>query len=317
MNETELDFLRNFLHTRSGLSLAREKRYLLESRLGTLCRQNHISDIATVVQQLRNGTNRALEDDVIEVMTTNETLFFRDSVPFNLFREVVLPEVLARNAGTRSLRIWSAAVSTGQEAYSLAMILDEMAQRFTGWKIEIIGTDISQTVLDKAKDGLYSQFEVQRGLPVQLLLKYFTQEGENWRISDKIRKMVTLQSLNLLSDTSRLGSFDIIFCRNVLIYFDIPTKAKVMSELARRLKPGGALFLGAAETVIGISDMLIPDRNNRGLYRLPVAEAPAPRGLATGLNPLSVSPGAMPAVSLSSSSLPSTPPRVSAFPSRA
>lgn len=274
MTEADLDFLRAFLHTRSGLSLTREKRYLLESRLGTLCRQKQIADIPAIVRQLRLGGNRALEDDVVEVMTTNETLFFRDKTPFDLFRTIALPDVLARNAATRTLRIWCAAVSTGQEAYSLAMILDEMAPRLAGWKIDIVGTDISDTVLDKARNGLYSQFEIQRGLPVQMLLKYFSQEGEQWRISEKIRGMVSLHSLNLLSDTSRLGQFDVIFCRNVLIYFDIETKAKVLAELARRLKPESTLFLGAAETVIGITEALAPDRVNRGIYRLPSLNMP-------------------------------------------
>jgi chemotaxis protein methyltransferase CheR len=274
VTEADLDFLRAFLHSRSGLSLTREKRYLLESRLGTLCRQNQIADIPAVVRQLRAGGNRALENDVVEVMTTNETLFFRDKMPFDLFRTVALPDMLTRNAATRTLRIWCAAVSTGQEAYSLAMILDEMAPRLAGWKIEIIGTDISEAVLEKARNGLYSQFEIQRGLPVQMLLKYFSQEGEQWRISEKIRAMVSLQSLNLLSDTARLGQFDVIFCRNVLIYFDIETKARVLAELARRLKPDATLFLGAAETVIGITEALAPDRVNRGIYRLPSVSMP-------------------------------------------
>lgn len=274
MTEADLDFLRTFLHSRSGLSLTREKRYLLESRLGTLCRQNHIADIPAIVRQLRAGGNRALEDDVVEVMTTNETLFFRDKMPFDLFRTIALPQALTANAATRTLRIWCAAVSTGQEAYSLAMILDEMSLQLAGWKVEIVGTDISPAVLDKARAGLYSQFEIQRGLPVQMLLKYFSQEGEQWRISEKIRAMVTLQTLNLMADTSRLGQFDVIFCRNVLIYFDVATKAKVLAELARRLKPEATLFLGAAETVIGITEALAPDRVNRGIYRLPSPSMP-------------------------------------------
>jgi chemotaxis protein methyltransferase CheR len=269
MNDAELDFLRAFLYGRSGLSLTREKRYLLESRLGTLCRQNQIQDISQIVQRLRLGRDQALENAVVEAMTTNETLFFRDTTPFDLFRDIALPAAIKSNSATRTLRIWCAAVSTGQEAYSLAMILDGMASQLSGWNIEILGTDISDAVLEKARDGLYSQFEVQRGLPVQMLLKYFEQEGEHWRISAKIRGMVTLQPLNLLSDTRRLGQFDVIFCRNVLIYFDVPTKAKVLGELARRLKPDGTLFLGAAETVIGLTDALAPDRTNRGLYRLP------------------------------------------------
>ncbi|MBX9873727.1 MAG: protein-glutamate O-methyltransferase CheR, partial [Beijerinckiaceae bacterium] len=175
------------LHQRSGLSLSPEKRYLAESRLGILCRRRNIADIATLIQKLRPGNDAALEHAVIEAMTTNETLFFRDHTPFDLFRDVILPERLAANAATRSLRIWCAAVSTGQEAYSLAMILDEMGPRLSGWKIQIVGTDISGEVLERARTGLYSQFEIQRGLPIQMLLKHFSQEGDRWRISERLR----------------------------------------------------------------------------------------------------------------------------------
>ena len=200
-------------------------------------------------------------------MTTNETLFFRDHTPFDLFRDVILPERLAANAATRSLRIWCAAVSTGQEAYSLAMILDEMGPRLSGWKIQIVGTDISGEVLERARTGLYSQFEIQRGLPIQMLLKHFSQEGDRWRISERLRAMVDLRQHNLLEPNGHLGQFDIIFCRNVLIYFDVQTKARVLEALAPRLAPQGAMFLGAAETVIGISTTVLPDRQHRGVYR--------------------------------------------------
>ncbi len=267
MNTADFDFLRTLLHLRSGLSLTAEKRYLVESRLGILCRRRGIAGLDALVRRLRLDNDRALEAAVVEAMTTNETLFFRDRTPFDLFRDVVLPEKLAANAARRSLRIWCAAVSSGQEAYSLAMILDEVAPRLAGWKVEIIGTDISSDVLDRARAGLYSQFEVQRGLPIQLLLKHFTQEGDKWRISERIRTMVELKSHNLLTSNEHLGQFDVIFCRNVLIYFDVPTKAKVMCALSQRLAPDGAFFLGAAETVIGITTTIVPDKMHRGLYR--------------------------------------------------
>lgn len=267
MTQADFDFLRTLLHLRSGLSLSQEKRYLVESRLGILCRRHGIAGLEALVRRLRLENDRALEGAVVEAMTTNETLFFRDRIPFDLFRDVILPEKLAANAATRSLRIWCAAVSSGQEAYSLAMILDDMAARLAGWKIEIIGTDISSEVLDRARAGLYSQFEVQRGLPIQLLLKYFTQEGDKWRIAERIRAMVELKPHNLLESNGHLGQFDVIFCRNVLIYFDVPTKAKVMGSLAQRLAPDGAFLLGAAETVIGITTTIVPDKLHRGLYR--------------------------------------------------
>ncbi|PTM41862.1 protein-glutamate O-methyltransferase CheR [Bosea sp. 124] len=267
MTDADFNFLRLLLHLRSGLSLSLEKRYLAESRLGILCRRRGIDGIETLVAQLRQGSDASLENAVIEAMTTNETLFFRDQTPFELFRNVILPEKLASNAATRSLRIWCAAVSTGQEAYSLAMILDEMAARLAGWNIRIIGTDISGEVLERARTGIYSQFEIQRGLPIQMLLKHFHQQGDKWQVSDRLRAMVELKQHNLLDPNAHLGQFDVIFCRNVLIYFDVPTKAKVLAALAPRLAPEGAVVLGAAETVIGITTTIVPDRQHRGLYR--------------------------------------------------
>ncbi|KRE16091.1 chemotaxis protein CheR [Bosea sp. Root483D1] len=267
MTELDFDFLRVLLQRRSGLFLSTEKRYLVESRLGMLCRRRGIASIPALVVQLRTSPASELEAAVIEAMTTNETLFFRDRTPFDLFRDVVLPEKLAANAESRTLRIWCAAVSTGQEAYSLAMLLDETADRFAGWTIEILGTDISTEVLDRARQGLYSQFEIQRGLPIQLLLKHFRQEGDKWRLSERIRDMVALRQHNLLEPNHQLGQFDVIFCRNVLIYFDVPTKARVMAALAERLARNGAFILGAAETVIGITTTLVPDPQHRGIYR--------------------------------------------------
>jgi len=267
MTEQDFDFLRILLQVRSGLHLSVEKRYLVESRLGMLCRRRGIDGIGTLVAMVRREPARELENATVEAMTTNETLFFRDRTPFDLFRDVILPEKLAANAQNRHLRIWCAAVSSGQEAYSLAMILDEMAGRLAGWKVEILGTDISTEVLEKARQGLYSQFEVQRGLPVQLLLKYFRQEGDKWRVTERIRTMVQLKQHNLLESSSHFGLFDIIFCRNVLIYFDVPTKARVMAALSQRLVPNGAFILGAAETVIGITTTLVPDAVHRGVYR--------------------------------------------------
>lgn len=267
MTETDFNFLRLLLHLRSGLALSLEKRYLAESRLGILCRRRGIDGIGQLVQRLRPGNDTELENAVVEAMTTNETLFFRDQSPFELFRNVILPEKLTSNAATRSLRIWCAAVSTGQEAYSLAMVLDEMAVRLSGWKVQIIGTDISAEVLERARTGIYNQFEIQRGLPIQMLLKHFQQNGDKWQVSERLRAMVELQQNNLLQPNGHLGQFDVIFCRNVLIYFDVPTKTKVLEALAPRLAPDGALVLGAAETVIGITSAIVPDRQHRGLYR--------------------------------------------------
>ncbi|MDX3808512.1 CheR family methyltransferase [Bosea thiooxidans] len=281
MTETDFAFLRLLLRQRSGLALGPDKRYLAESRLSILCRRRGIESIDVLMQQVRLGRDGALEAAVVEAMTTNETLFFRDSTPFNVVRDVLLPEKLATSAGNRSLRIWCAAVSSGQEAYSLAMLIDGMADRLAGWRISILGTDISGEVLEKARTGLYSQFEIQRGLPIQMLLKHFSQRGDKWQVSERLRSMVEFRPHNLLERNDQFGRFDIVFCRNVLIYFDLPTKEKVLGLLAPRLAPDGALVLGATETVVGLATTLRPDPHQRGLYRqAPVMRPPVTSALA-------------------------------------
>lgn len=282
MTELDFEFLRAFLKARSGLALTPEKRYLVESRLGPVCRRLELDSLSDLVRGLKGGRDPDLENAVVEAMTTNETFFFRDKAPFELFRDVVLPRYLKSRAATRRLRIWCAAASTGQEPYSLAMMLNEAAARLAGWQVEIVATDISNEVLDKARAGLYTQFEVQRGLPIQLLLKYFTQVGDLWQIAPQIRGMVNFKSLNLIKDFNHLGQFDIIYCRNVLIYFDAPTKTDVLRRLAGAMPPDGTLLLGAAETVLGLTDALSPEPEHRGLYvkGRPVIEPRAPMRLA-------------------------------------
>jgi chemotaxis protein methyltransferase CheR len=266
MTEFEFDFLRSFLKARSGLALTSEKRYLVESRLGPVCRRFELDSLSELLTGLKNGRDADLERAVIEAMTTNETFFFRDKVPFDLFRDVLLPRFIRNRASTRRLRIWCAAASSGQEPFSLAMLLSEAAARLPGWRVEILATDISTEVLDRAKAGLYSQFEVQRGLPIQLLLKYFSQVGDQWQVAPQIRSMVDFRHLNLIKDFSAIGTFDIVYCRNVLIYFDGPTKTDVLKRLANAMAPDGALLLGAAETILGLTDSLSPDKATRGLY---------------------------------------------------
>lgn len=283
MTDADFAFLRDYLRKRSGLSLGPEKRYLVESRLTPVCRRFGIATLTDLVGTLRLSREGPLERAVVEAMTTNETFFFRDRAPFDLFRDVLLPQAIAARSPHRRLRIWSAAASTGQEPYSLAMMIHEAAAQLAGWQVEIVGTDLSTEVLEKARLGLYSHFEVQRGLPVQLLVKHFTQVGEQWRISPAIAGMVNYKPLNLLSPFEHLGQFDIVYCRNVLIYFDAPTKADVLQRIAKALAPDGALLLGAAETVIGLTEALVPDARHRGLYRQAAAgRAPVPHRLAAG-----------------------------------
>ncbi|MGY2052745.1 CheR family methyltransferase [Methylobacterium sp. JK268] len=288
MTEIEFDFLRGYLKQRSGLALTPEKRYLIESRLTPVCRRFGLSSLTELVGALRLAREGAIEKAVVEAMTTNETFFFRDRAPFDLFRDVLLPQAMAARAATRRLRIWCAAASTGQEPYSLAMLLTEAAPLLTGWRVELVATDLSTEVLEKARLGLYNQFEVQRGLPIQLMLKYFEQVGEQWRINAPLRQMVDFRALNLLDRFDHLGVFDIVYCRNVLIYFDAATKADVLGRVAAQLAPDGAVLLGAAETVIGITDALSPDPKHRGLYRQGV-----PRGAAAPTAPV-VTPLPMP-----------------------
>jgi chemotaxis protein methyltransferase CheR len=276
MTDAGFDYLRTFLKERSGLALSPEKRYLVDSRLGPIMRKFGIASLADLSAALRGGRDRALETAVVEAMTTNETFFFRDRTPFDLFKDAILPKMLAERAAKRKLRIWCAAASTGQEPYSLAMILDEARARLAGWQVEIVATDIANEVLDKARAGVYSQFEVQRGLPIQMLLKHFKQQGESWHISQQIKSMVSWKQLNLIKDFSALGQFDIIYCRNVLIYFDQPTKTDVLRRLSNALAPEGVLLLGAAETVIGLTDALLPHPDHRGLYVASKGSATAP-----------------------------------------
>jgi len=262
----DYEFLRKLLKERSGLDLSSDKQYLVESRLIPLARRVGLAGIAELVAKMKTTGSEALTAEVAEAMTTNETFFFRDKIPFDHLREAVLPELMRARANRRSLRIWCAASSTGQEPYSIAMCLKEFAA-LAGWRVEIVATDLSQAVLEKSRAGIFSQFEVQRGLPIQMLVKHFTQIGELWQLNADIRAMVAHRQLNLLQDFSHLGMFDVIFCRNVLIYFDQDTKVGIFDRLARMVEPDGVLALGAAESVVGISDAFKPYPERRGLYR--------------------------------------------------
>lgn len=266
MTEQEFTYLRELLHKRSGLALSVDKRYLVESRLGAVCRQMGLASLSELIKGARSG-DEARTIAIVEAMTTNETLFFRDIKPFQHFRDVILPDMIKVRAKDRALRIWCAAASSGQEPYSLAMIIDDMAAQLSGWRIDITATDISTEILDKARAGVFSQFEVQRGLPIQSLMKHFTQEGDRWRLNEKIRRMVTFKQHNLLGQAFGPNTFDIVMCRNVLIYFDAPTKSQVFGLLAKSLRSDGYLLLGAAETIMGLTDAFTADRENRGIYR--------------------------------------------------
>jgi chemotaxis protein methyltransferase CheR len=302
------DALCEYLRRSSGLVMEQSKKYLVESRVMPIVRREKLSGLDELVLLLQKGSSPKLAKDVIEAMTINETYFFRDKSPFDQFRSVMLPAVIAARQNEKRLRIWSAAASTGQEAYSLAMILDENAARMPGWKIEIVGTDLSDQVLEKARKGVYSQFEVQRGLPTPMLLRHFNQIGDSWQISDAMRAKVSFRQLNLLSDFTVLGRFDIIFCRNVLIYFDAARKNDILNRMSRILAPDGFLTLGASESLIGLKTDLVSNAEHRGIFTRAsgsmAASAPSsPFALRTDAPPPATLPTSFGAAALSAARL--------------
>jgi chemotaxis protein methyltransferase CheR len=277
MTVTDFEFICQILRERSGLVLTNDKAYLLESRLLPVARKWKLATFDDLVRVIRSKMDEAVIRDVVEAMTTNESFFFRDTKPFDQFKALVLPALLKSRAASRTIRIWSAACSSGQEPYSLAMILSESAAQLNGWRIEIVGTDLSTEILNRAKEGMYSQFEVQRGLPITMLVKYFSQIGDRWQINAKIRGMVQYKEFNLLTDPMALGRFDVVFCRNVLIYFDQPTKTRVLNSVSKLMPEDGFLFLGGAETVLGITDKFQMVPGQRGVYGVASASASGAR----------------------------------------
>jgi len=267
MRPDDFDLFSTLVKHRSGLVLTPEKAYLLESRLLPVARKYGLKSLEDLAHAVRVKREEAMLADITEAMTTNESFFFRDQKPFAQFQKNLLPQLITSRASRKHIRIWSAAASSGQEAYSLAMICAEEAAKLQGWRIDILGTDLSREMVERAKNGIYSQFEVQRGLPITMLVKYFQQlGGDKWQIKDNIRQMVQFREGNLLTDFGPVGIFDLIYCRNVLIYFDPPTKTRVLEALSGVLSPDGVLLLGGAETVLGISDKFKPMGTEHGLY---------------------------------------------------
>ena len=248
--------LAGFLKARSGLALGPDKTYLLETRLEPLLRRHGLHDLSALADRVRAGAE-PLGSEVVEAMTTNESFFFREERAFSHLLEQALPRLHAARPSGARLRVWSAACSTGQEAYSLAMRLAEGAGP-AGREVEIVGTDISTAAVARAREGTYSQFEVQRGLPIRALTRHFRQEGSCWRINEGLRQAVRFRTWNLLGDLAPLGMFDVVLCRNVLIYFDAATKARVLEAIGARLAQDGVLYLGGAETVLGRTGRFAP-----------------------------------------------------------
>ena len=268
MKQEDFDLISGILKQRSGLILTPEKTYLLESRLLPVTRKWNVKSLEELVQAVRAKREEALLADITEAMTTNESFFFRDQKPFTCFQKTLLPQFLQSRAAKKQIRVWSAASSSGQEAYSVAMICAEEAAKLQGWKVDIVGTDLSREMVARSKTGIYSQFEVQRGLPITHLVKHFTQTADKWQIKDNLRQMVQFREGNLLQDFGAIGIFDVVFCRNVLIYFDPPTKTKVLEGISKVMAPDGYLFLGSAETVLGLTTRFKPVPGEHGLYQI-------------------------------------------------
>jgi chemotaxis protein methyltransferase CheR len=270
--------LQRFVREASGLALDDDKRYLIEDRLQPVLRDAKLHTIDDLANQLHGNQRSDLARAVTEALTINETSFFRDKLLFTTFAETVLPALIAARKDQRRLRIWCAGCSSGQEPYSLAMIIDEQMRQLSGWQIEIVATDLSRSIIEAARRGRYSQFEVQRGLPVTLLLRYFQRVGESWQISDYLRAKVAFSTLNLMQGFKDIGRFDIVFCRNVLIYFDAETKARVLTRLTDAMADDGYLALGGAERIGGLCAGLKPDGERQFLY----VKDPSARG-ASGI----------------------------------
>jgi len=263
----EQEFFSQLIYTHSGIALGPDKTYLFENRLGEVAKILGLKSLAELHQRAKTNLTNDLRDMIVEAMTTNETLFFRDKSPFEAMRLTIIPEIMKRKSATKVLRIWSAACSTGQEAYSVAMMLNEsFPEIMSTWRVEIFGTDISTQVVSKAIEGKYSQIEVNRGLPITHLIKYFRQEGSEWIVSDNLKKICKFKKMNLKENLTALGSFDIILCRYVLIYFDLQGKQKIFRDFNKLLGTEGYLFLGSSETVFGITDDFVRNTTNNAIF---------------------------------------------------
>jgi chemotaxis protein methyltransferase CheR len=279
MSPEDFETAAQLLRTRSGLVLTRDKAYLLENRLMPVVREQQMKSVSELIASLRGG-DAALEIAAIDAMMAKDTGFFRDWKPFMHFRTVVLPNIRVSRGMRAKFRILAAGVSTGQEAHSIAMTIKDVASSFPGWQIEVVGIDISASASAAATRGSYNQFDVQRGLPIRTLLQHFTKHDDVWTISDSVRNMVKFQEGNLLGDLYPLGRFDAVFCRNVLVYFDLRTKLDVLQKIGRLLVDDGVLYLGQTESISGVGSNFRAVDTNLGIYAAHRADRPASMSLA-------------------------------------
>ncbi len=252
INPEQFRFFSTMVKESSGIALTKGKEYLLESRLNELARVLGLRDLNELYRKAKFNPSPKLKDQIIEAMTTNETYFFRDQHPFEALKKEIIPELIEKRKSKKTLRFWSAACSTGQEPYSIAIILEENFPQLKTWRREIIATDISQQAIDKGKEGRFTQVEVNRGLPIQLLIKYFRQQGAFWIVDAKLKRLVRFKKVNLMGPLIGINNIDVVMCRYVLIYFDQKTKQAILEKIVKVLNPGGYLFLGATETPVGL-----------------------------------------------------------------
>ena len=265
----DFDFISTLVRERSAIVLEQGKEYLIEARLLPLARERGTGSVAELVRELRRSPSSALRDLVVEAMTTNETSFFRDVHPFHALSDHILPDLLRARSGDRALNIWSAACSSGQEPYSIAMLINDIIGADPTWKVQLLATDISPCMLNRTREGVYSQFEVNRGLPAAMLVRYFRKQGLHWQIEEPLRRMVETRLVNLNQNLPPMAQMDIVFMRNVLIYFDSATKRQILARVRRVMRPDGYLVLGGAETTLNLDDSFVRVQIGRApVYRL-------------------------------------------------
>jgi chemotaxis protein methyltransferase CheR len=268
ISDSSTRILAGLLEARTGQQLTMSRRWRIETALASLLRERGIASLDELITILVMGKEPSLSQMVVEALLNNETYFFRDRAPFDLLQRHALPELSQRRANAKRLRIWSSGCSTGQETYSLAMLFADEPEKWSGWTIDILGTDVSTSCIDRARRGIYSQFEVQRGLGINQTIKWFEECADGWRAAEELRRQVRFQVHNLLEAAPHPGGFDIVLCRNVLLYLSPEKRALGFDRLAGSMADDGWLMLGAGETVIGQSSKLAADINARGLYRL-------------------------------------------------
>ena len=268
ISDSSSRILAGLLEARTGQQLTMSRRWRIETALSTLLRARGIATLDELITILVMGKEPGLSNEVVEALLNNETYFFRDRTPFDTIARHALPALAVRRASKKRLRIWSCGCSTGQEAYSLAMLFADQTEQWKGWTIDILGTDVSSSVIDRARSGTYTQFEVQRGLAITQTVRWFEEDGQGWRIAEPLRRNVRFQVHNLLDPPPSPGDFDIVLCRNVLLYLSSEKKTLAFDRLASSMVADGYLMLGAGETVIGQTRKLVADSEARGLYRL-------------------------------------------------